>query len=334
MKSTILKKLLNCLIAILVVCLPFVEASAQQIKVSARFDSTTIQIGDQVKLHFEIEQPAKVKVKMPVFTDTIADKIEVVKAFPPDTTKKDGKLHISQYLLVTCFDSGYHQIPFIAFPYEDGQLKDTLKTTSLFLKVNTVPVDTTKEFHDIKPPLSLPFSLLDYWQYIAGFFGLVLIVFAIWLIIKLRRKEPLFGPGHVIEPPHTIALRELDVLRSEKLWQTEKTKLYYTRLTEIIRDYIEKRFEINALEMTSDEIVKALKDINIDDFKDIELLQQMFLTSDLVKFAKGQPLPNENEVNLLNAYQFVNNTKVIVSAASETEGDGKSSEEADSKENN
>jgi len=324
-----IKTYLNCLMIGVIGLLPL-KLSAQQLKISARFDSTTIQIGDQIRWHVEVEQPASAKVKMPVFADTLAGKIEIVKVFPADTSKRDGKLIIKQDLLVTSFDSGYHQVPPIAFPYQVAQLKDTLRTTSMYLNVNTLPVDTTKEIHDIKAPLGVPFSLLDYWQYIAGFFGLVLIGFAVWFIIKIRRKEPLFGQVKAIDPPHVIALRQLDALRAEKLWQSDKSKVYYTRLTEVIRTYIERRFEITALEMTSDEIISALKSINIDDFSSIELLQKLFSTADIVKFAKGQPLPDENEVNLLNAYQFVNNTKVVVSAITETveENELKESEDA------
>ncbi|HEY4787683.1 MAG TPA: hypothetical protein VIH57_16615 [Bacteroidales bacterium] len=315
-RKTFIKYLKGGTLAIAFVLLQNVVSIAQQ--VNARLDSSVIKIGDQVKLHFDIEIPGNAKVNLPVFTDTISSTIEVVKTFPPDFSRKNGKLHIVQDMLITSFDSGYHQIPPIAFPYTIGQNKDTLHSAALNLTVNTIPVDTTKDFRDIKPPLSVRFSLLDYWMYIAGFFGLILIGFFIWFIIKLRKKEPLFGTDRVIEHPHVIALRELDVLRAEKLWQSGKIKPYYTKLTEIIRLYIFNRFQVNALEMTSEEIINVLKSAGLEDPNNIELIHQMFSTADLVKFAKWQPLPDENEVNLLNAYQFVNNTRPIVSVSIET----------------
>lgn len=327
--------LLKSLMVAAIGFLPYSGIKAQQVKISSRFDSTYIQIGDQVKLHFEVEQSKDTKVKWPVFADTLTSKIDIVKVFPADTSKVKDKLVIKQDLLVTSFDSGYLQVPPIPFPYQSAQISDTLRTASMFLKVTTVPVDTTKDIKDIKPTLGVPFSLLDYWMYIAGFFVLVLIAVGIWLIVKLRKKEPIFGGIKPIDPPHVIALRQLDALRSEKLWQSDKAKLYYTRLTEVIRTYIEKRFEITALEMTSDEIITALKSINIDDYNSIELLRKMFTTADIVKFAKGQPLPNENEVNLLNAYQFVNNTKIISAITdAEKENDGNISDNSKSTENN
>jgi hypothetical protein len=321
-------QLIFWMIAIVVMLLPNTELFSQQYKVSSAFDSTTIRIGDQIKLHFDVDMPLNAKVSFPSFKDTITGKIEVIKTFRPDSSKKDGKLHIRQDLLITSFDSGYHQIPPLNFAFEVGNSRDTLKTVPLYLTVNALPVDTTKEIKDIKAPLGVPFSILDYWQYILGFFGLIFIAFAVWYVIKLRKKQPLFGGFRAADPPHIIALRELDGLRAEKLWQQDKTKQYYTRLTEIIRTYIERRYEIDALEMTSDEILIALKNAQMDDFSQIELLQKMFQTADLVKFAKGQPLPDENEVNLLNAYQFVNNTKIIVSIQAENDAEHKDGEES------
>lgn len=327
------KQLIFWTIAIFVVLFPKGELFSQQYKVSSSLDSTTILIGDQIKLHLDAEMPLNAKVVFPDFKDTITGKIEVVKTFRADSSKKDGKLHVRQDLLITSFDSGYHSIPPLNIAFQNGQSRDTLRTVPLSLMVHSLPVDTTKEIKDIKAPLGVPFSILDYWQYILGFFGLVFVVFAIWYIVKLRKKEPLFGGPRPADPPHIIALRELDSLRAEKLWQNNKTKQYYTRLTEIIRTYIESRYGIVAMEMTSEEILEALKNAQMEDYSQIELLQKMFQTSDLVKFAKGQPLPDENEINLLNAYQFVNNTKIMASIQAENTDESKEGEETSNTDN-
>jgi hypothetical protein len=287
--------------------------SAQTLKINARFDSTSILIGDQVKLHLEVDQPKNAKVKFPVFTDTITGKIKVVKTFPADTSKNGDNLHIRKDFLITSFDSGYNYIAPLAFPFEIGQIKDTIRSTSLFLLVFTMPNDTAKDIRDIKPPYKAPFTIAEIWLFIVIGAGVLLLAFAIWYFVKKYRKEPIFGYKKPTEPPHVIALRDLDNLRGEKLWQQNKVKQYYTRLSEIIRVYIEQRYEINALEMISDEIIDALKNQMIDDINSIDLLRSMFATADLVKFAKLQPLPNENEICLLNAYQFVNNTKQVLS---------------------
>ncbi|MDP4210912.1 MAG: hypothetical protein Q8928_19070 [Bacteroidota bacterium] len=299
------------LLIMAVMSLSLNPVKAQSLKVSARFDSTTIKIGDQVKLSIELDQPANVKVKFPLLKDSISRGIEVVKVFPPDSSKKDGNLHIRQEFLVTSFDSGLHYVAPLAFLVTNGKMKDTIRTSSLSLTVNTMRVDTMKNIIDIKAPAGAPFSLAELLPYFLITLGLFLVGFAIWFFVKKFRKEPVFNPRKVVEPPHVVALRELDALRSEKLWQNDKTKLYYTKLTDILRAYIENRYEVGALEMTSDQLIRALRMINLDDFQDIDELRNILVTADLVKFAKATPLPNENEICLLHAYQFINNTKPV-----------------------
>jgi flagellar basal body-associated protein FliL len=164
----------------------------------------------------------------------------------------------------------------------------------------------------MKAPITLK-ELLPYifWG-ILIILALVIILLLIWYFVTKHKKGKVFGPKKITEPAHVIALRELDNLRTEKLWQNGKEKVYYTKLTEIIRVYIEQRFGIYALEMTSDEIVNALNSIILDEKSSVELVKNILFIADLVKFAKGMPLPDENEIGLLNAYQFVNNTKPVV----------------------
>ena len=312
MKGLLLNRIFRFLVLIAAVLLGW-NANAQILKINARFDSTSILIGDQVKLHIEVDQPKDAKVHFPVFADTLASKIKVVKVFRPDTVPKNGNLHIQQDVLVTSFDSGYHYVAPLVFPFEMGAVKDTIRTAQLYLIVLTVPVGNAKDIHDIKPPYDAPFTIAEILLYLLIGVGVIILGFVTWFLIKKFRKEPIFTARKLIEPAHVIALRELDKLRTEKLWQQSKGKEYYTRLTEIIRVYIEQRYDIIALEMTSDEIILALKNSMVEDLGSIDLLRKMFATADLVKFAKLQPLPDENEINLLNAYQFVNNTKLVIS---------------------
>jgi hypothetical protein len=312
-----LNRILKLLILIAAVLFCW-TANAQILKINARFDSTSILIGDQVKLRIEVDQPKDAKVHFPVFADTLAPKIKVVKVFRPDTVPKNGNLHIQQDVLVTSFDSGYHYVAPLVFPFEMGTIKDTIRTAQLYLIVLTVPVGNAKDINDIKPPYSAPFTIAEILLYILIGVGVIILAFVIWFLVKKYRKEPIFATKKLIEPAHVVAIRELDKLRAEKLWQQSKGKEYYTRLTEIIRVYLEQRYEILALEMTSDEIIHTLRNIMVEDMTSIDLLRKMFTTADLVKFAKLQTLPDENEINLLNAYQFVNNTKLIEPVISST----------------
>lgn len=218
-------------------------------------------------------------------------------------------MHIRKVYLVTSFDTGTHVIPALSVPFESGNLKDTLRYSNLQLIVKGLPVDTTKDFKDIKQTLKAPVTFKELIPYILWGTGIILAVLLIWYLIFGRKRNKLFTTYKPAEPPYIYALRELDNLRNEKLWQNGKEKIYFTKLTEIIRVYIEKRYGINALEMTSDEIISGLRNIIVEEKDSIELLRLMFSTADLVKFAKVRPLPDENEIALLNAYQFVNNTK-------------------------
>jgi hypothetical protein len=315
---TVLKKILQKALPMIALVLAALFSTqmgwAQSLKINALFDSTTIVIGDQVKLRIEVDQPQKTKVQFPAFKDTINSKIEVIKTFKSDTIKNGDKLHITQEFLVTSFDSGDHYVAPIAFPFEMGPIKDTLRSVALHLRVLTLPVDTTKDIRDIKPPYRARIGFAEIWPFLLILLAAVLLGFGIWFLIKKLKKEPVFLQRKTFEPAHIIAIRDLDKLRGEKLWQSGKTKLYYTRLTEIIRLYIENRFNVKALEMTSDEIIGELKDAILQETENIALAQKIFTTADLVKFAKSQPLPDENEVSMLDAYQFVNNTKLVFTA--------------------
>jgi len=112
-------------------------------------------------------------------------------------------------------------------------------------------------------------------------------------------------------PCHIIALERLEKLREQKLWQSGKLKMYHSEISEILRDYIEKRYNVNALEETTDEIMYGLRLHAIpNDVK--EKLFQILTLADLVKFAKEQPLANENDMSLIYSIEFINQTKLVI----------------------
>ena len=290
---------------------------AQSIQVNARFDSTAIMIGDQIKLLIELERQKDVQVQFPVWTDTLTSKIEIVEAYPVDSVPVAGKMvRLTQEILVTSFDSGRHVLPPIRFPFVIDGHSDTIATRPIYLDVFTMPLDSTQNIADIKPVYKVPISWADIWPWLLGF-GLLLLVaaligFGIYAFIRRRNNKPIFSAPKPVEPPHITALRELDKLHGEKLWQSNRTKDYYTRLSDIVRTYIEGRFGVTAMEMTSDEILSGLHKTGFEDNNLVDRLRKFFLLADLVKFAKADPLPDENETSMLDSYLFVNNTKIEV----------------------
>jgi hypothetical protein len=303
------------IINIILVILFFGEiAHTQNVQVSAKFDSTNnILIGDQVKIKLQAICPKGTILMWPTIKDTIIKQIEVASRTKIDSVFSSDKksLTLSQIFTITSFDSGTYKIP--AFEFNYRFLKDTNNytalTNELYLNVNTIAVDTTKEIRDIKTPLKAPISFRELLPYIGGVVILsVIILLIIYYIQKKRKAEPLIRFKQVrVVPAHEIALLALQKLKDDKLWQNNKVKLYYVELTDILRKYIENRFEIDALEMTTDEITASFKTIDIaEELK--RKLRNILILADLVKFAKAQPLANEHDICLENAFDLVNNT--------------------------
>ncbi len=304
-------------ITLFLVVITFVGAGAQSVQVNARFDSTAIMIGDQIKLHIELERQKDVRVQFPAWADTLTRNIEIVETYPIDSTPAaNGMIRLKQDILVTSFDSGRHVLPPIRFPFVAEGHADTIATRPIYLEVLTMPLDTTQNFADIKPIYKVPIGWADIWPWLLRF-GLLflaaaLIGFGIYAFIRWRNNKPIFSAPKPPEPPHITALRELDKLRGEKLWQSNRTKDYYTRLSDVVRTYIEGRFGVTAMEMTSDEILSGLRNADFEDNNLVDRLRKLFSLADLVKFAKAEPLPDENETSMLDSYLFVNNTKIEI----------------------
>jgi len=286
----------------------------QEVEVEARIDSNNVLIGDQTNLSLLINQPDSINILFPEFTDTITGSIEIINRTPLDTLRIENKrLEITMKYNISCFDSGYHYIPPFIFQYNKDSITANWATQPLFLhvsRVDIVPSDSSEVIFDIKLPVKMPITFSEIFPWIIGVVLTGLIVFIIIYYIKKKKKqEPLFKIKKPEEPPHVIALRELDKLKENKLWQKGKIKLYHSELTCIIRKYIERRYQTPAMEQTSNEIIEALVKSGFNDNTQFEQLKMLLFSADLVKFAKAKPLPDENETALLNAYVFVNETK-------------------------
>jgi hypothetical protein len=290
------------------------SVKAQQVNVKASIDSTHILIGDQLKLLLEVEKPKDLNVQFPQVPDTFSSNVEVVNRSKIDTLKLDDKTrqHLTQTLYITSFDSGKHQIPPFYFRLKNGQVLDSAATRQLMFEVHTMKIDTTKGPVDIKTVYGAPVTLKEVMPYILGVILIAALIFFIFYYIRWKKKnKPLFvKPEKPAEPAHIVALRELDRIKAQKLWQQEKIKQYYSEISDTIRTYIVNRFEIPAMEQTSGETINAFKPRrDLVDEKTLDQLQHILSLADLVKFAKYSPLPDDNNLTLMNAYFFVNQTK-------------------------
>lgn len=291
-----------------------VSANAQRIKATASIDSTNILLGDQVKLFLEIDHPKTVEVTFPNVPDTLIKYIEVLDRSEIDTFESNEETFQKQIqsFLITSFESGSYRIPPFWFKIDlDGRL-DSIPTNGVTLNVHTMAIDTTRGPTDIKYPYDAPVTLKEVIPYILGAILILAILFFIFYAIKRKKNnKPIFViPRKPKEPAHIIALRELDRIKQEKLWQQGKTKQFYSEVTETLRKYIEDRYGIPAMEQTSDETLDSFKyrrDLLKE--KTFENLSRILKLADLVKFAKYRTTPDDDNMTLVNAYFFVNDTK-------------------------
>ncbi len=301
-------------------CISFLYSfgiKAQNVNASATLDSTTILIGGQIDLKIEVSQPQGMKINFPVFNDTITKNIEIVEKGEIDSIKLDNdRLVLSQLYRITSFDSGLHYIPPIKFEVFDGELKKTVDTDPLSLNVINPfeDVNPEKGVIDIKGVQDSPFKLSEIIEYIYLGLGILLVIaIAIWLYLYYKKKRQ--GTGNIFikakpdEPAHVIAIRELDKIKASKLWENNKIKEFYTSVSITLREYIENRYTIPALEQTSIEILTELNKSGQIDKEVYDHLNQILELSDLVKFAKFEPLPDEHAMTIMNAYFFVEKTK-------------------------
>ncbi|GHV10364.1 hypothetical protein FACS1894162_4060 [Bacteroidia bacterium] len=277
-------------------------------------DTAQILIGEQTRLHLEIAADKTAKLQLPLIPDTLMRGVEVVEISKIDTTDiGNNRIQIKYDYQITSFDENLYQLP----PFQVVSGKDTFYSNSLALKVSTIPVDTihSEQFYDIKPVMKPQFVWMDY-------LPIVLYVWAFWLLVGLivylwhrwKNHQPLIPfkkEEKIILPPHVEAIQALDVIKSKKLWQQGKEKEYYSEVSDVVRNYIDRRFGVNAMEMTSGETLLAVRSISDVDFV-FDNLKQMLFVSDMVKFAKYHPMPEENELSIGNAYLFVNSTTPVI----------------------
>jgi hypothetical protein len=274
-------------------------ATAQEVGLSARTDSAQYRIGDWINLLIEGNVRAEIDSIGPAVRDSIGP-FEVLEI------KREVSKPAWTIRLMTV-DSGKIFIPAVPFVYRlkgDTAIHRAF-TNSVFLTINAIPIDPKGDIKDIKPPISAPWQLEDFIPYAILILILAAAAFGYYYYRKKQKeKEGAYVPPKPKIAPHTAALYALRELEDKKLWQGGKVKQFYSEATEIIRTFFERRWNIIALELTSDEILAQMK--NIPESEAVwKQMQSFFVTADLVKFAKYVPSPKENETELGWAYEIV-----------------------------
>ena len=291
------------------------------IVVSASIDSTSLMIGDQTDMHIRVTQEANEQVEWPVFGETLQDGIEIVDRTIVDTTTlPDGRLQLNQYLTLTSFkDSLFAVQPIAVVSGEDTFLTDPMALN--VVQPFDLSADTTNAITDIKGIERAPIWWWGIFRWVLLALGIALALAGIgylvyWLSGKRKPKEEPINP-ELLRPADEVALEKLDAIKIAKIWRDGKVKEYHTDITDVVREYIGRRFNVQSTEKTSDETLRELKPILLKDEglqvtgdgKDLYTkLSKMLQLADLVKFAKWTTTPDENESALSTAYEFVRET--------------------------
>ena len=290
-----------------------VDDDAPVVRGSVEPDS--IGIGDRFLYSIEVDKDLVQSVFFPSFGGDGSEPYSLIEDMPIDTLVRDGRrMTIRKRYLLAAFEEGIHNVvPQVM--YADKNIVDTLHgADTLQVLVTTFKIDSTSHsIFDIKPQKTLPFRMGEITGYIKWVIVALLIIAA--LVYALRRVlahygrslRDMFRPAPP-QPPHVVAFAALEKLRGERLWQQEKHKQYYSALTDILRTYLVGQFGIGAMEMTSDEIIEAVRGIDVPR-KNAMDLTEILREADLVKFAKATPAAEQNEAAYRAVWDFVEQTK-------------------------
>ena len=314
---------IRILFAILTLSIASATTVSAQTSLKVSLDSAYLLMGKATPLHIELITDSSADGQLLVPKDTLCDKVEILKALEADTSDiHNGRIQIDQQLLLQSFDSG----TYVLNPIRYVQGNETIASNRLVLKVMPVPVDTLTTIHDYADVQDVDRRFVDYLPDFLVDYGLWILALIIvlgagyYLYRRLSRKGVETKEKVIVIPPYELAIQELDSLRSDKLCEQGREREFYTRLTDILRQYLQGRFGINAMEMTSTQIRHMLQ-TNEETRLSKRNMDQVLETADFVKFAKVRPLPEDNTRSFNSAIQFVEDTKPLPPAQADDDTD-------------
>ena len=306
---------------------------AQDVEVEGKVESTDVQVGKPFTLNLSLKVPYGWFVEWNDFTtDTLSEQLDIIKRSDVErTADADSNVIVKQQLTLMTFDTGQVQVPPIALKYArsfDDANRLKAYTDPIDLYSTTIAVDTTLAYKPIVEPIAAPVQMKEVFPWILAVLLLALAAFGIWYW-RRHRKTKVDADGNIVRgpviPPYDKAVGDLETLRQQKLWQSGKVKEYYSPLTDIAREYIEGQFGVNAVEMTTDDILEEIKPLHFSQ-ETYDKLKDTMEVADLVKFAKysSSNLESENAMNSMT--EFVNESyeqyqaTMSPSASSQMEG--------------
>lgn len=290
----------------------------------------SVLIADQLVYGFRLENvKAGTVLNVPDMSSMLSDSVEAVSGWSVDTLKirrKTMDADLEGRITITSFEEGSYRLPdiYVQRVSADGT-SDTLVFEGASLEVMSMPVDTASfQIHDIKGQIRYPLTFAEILPYVLSIQAAGIIAALIWALWSMRRRKS--GTETAVkEPPYITALRKLDHYRGNKLWIPEKQKQFYSGITDVLREYIAARYGVGAMEMTTAEIFEGLKDKDIPQPL-MEEARNLFVMSDLVKFAKMTVSDEDNAKAVPAAVRFVTSTW-----KTEDESDGETGKDGNGK---
>ena len=286
------------------------SAAAQNVEATAKVQDEQVSVGKPFALDLTLKVPYGTVVEWnPFLADTLSAQVDILKRGDLErTADADSNIIVQQQLTLMTFDTGYIQIPSLQLSTFNS--KFSTYTDPIQIYSSTIAIDTTQAFRPLVPPIEHPVTMKEVFPWLLGLLILVIIGLVIWYYVKHRKPkvdengEPVRGPQ---VPPYDKAIGDLESLKQQKLWQAGKVKEYYSSLTDIAREYIEGQFKVNAVEMTTDDILQEVRELHFDEALFGKLKDTMEL-ADLVKFAKYSATPLESDNAMSDMTDFVNDS--------------------------
>ena len=286
---------------------------AQNVEVEGKVNDTKVQVGKPFTLDLSLKVPYGWFVEWNDFAiDTLSEQIDIIKRGNVErTADADSNVIVKQQLTLMTFDTGQIQLPAVGLTYAqsfDDPMRLQAFTEPIDLYATTMVVDTLQPYKPIVEPIAAPIQMKEVFPWLLAVLLLALAVFGVWYWRK-HRKTKVDAEGNItrgpVIPPYDKAVGDLKRLREEKMWQSGKVKEYFSSLTDIAREYIEGQFGVNAVEMTTDDILNEIKPLHFKR-ETYDKLKDTMEVADLVKFAKYSASTLESDTALTSMTEFVN----------------------------
>ena len=279
----------------------------------------SILIADQIEYGLQLDDVREgTALALPDFETILPrDTLTLVRGWQIDTLKVSGArkknpaprlYNLRASIILAPFEEGHYVLPPIPVQRTVDEAVDTLLFDPLEMDVKTMPVDTaTFEIHDIKGQMRYPLTFAEVAPWLAAAWLLAVLTILCWGLASMRRAKESDAPA-VSEPAYITALRKLEKYRGDKFWAPEKQKMFYSGITDTLKNYMDDRFGVDAPEMTTAELFDALKgrdDLTPELYSE---MKELFERADFVKFAKHVASDEDNARALPLAVRFVTTT--------------------------